>query len=41
MRQDPRSLAFEGAERAFQLLDEVVREARRKGATVRCSASTP
>ncbi len=33
--------AFEGAERAFQLLDEVVAEARRKGAPVPYSATTP
>jgi pyruvate dehydrogenase E1 component len=34
-------LAFEGAERAFHLLDEVVAEARRKGAVVPYSATTP
>ncbi len=34
-------LAFEGADRAFQLLDEVVTEARRKGARVPYSATTP
>jgi len=34
-------LAFEGADRAFHLLDEVVAEARRKGASVPYSANTP
>jgi pyruvate dehydrogenase E1 component len=34
-------LAFEGADRAFHLLDEVVAEARRKGAPVPYSATTP
>jgi pyruvate dehydrogenase E1 component len=34
-------LAFEGAERAFHLLDEVISEARRKGARVPYSATTP
>ena len=34
-------LAFEGADRAFFLLDEVVGEARRKGAPVPYSATTP
>jgi hypothetical protein len=34
-------LAYEGAERAFHLLDEVVAEARREGAPVPCSATTP
>jgi pyruvate dehydrogenase E1 component len=34
-------LAFEGADRAFHLLDEVVTEARRKGAPVPYSATTP
>jgi pyruvate dehydrogenase E1 component len=34
-------LAFEGGDRAFQLLDEVVTEARRKGARVPYSATTP
>ncbi len=34
-------LAFEGADRAFDLLDEVVSEARRKGAPVPYSATTP
>ena len=34
-------LAYEGADRAFFLLDEVVAEARRKGATVPYSATTP
>src|SRR3712207_4449444 len=34
-------LAFEGAKRAFQLLDEVISEARRKGAAVPYSATTP
>ena len=34
-------LAFEGADRAFHLLDEVVAEARRKGAAVPYSATTP
>ncbi|MBV9205275.1 MAG: pyruvate dehydrogenase (acetyl-transferring), homodimeric type [Actinobacteria bacterium] len=34
-------LAFEGADRAFVLLDEVVAEARRKGAPVPYSATTP
>ena len=34
-------LAFEGADRAFQLLDEVIAEARRKGAAVPYSATTP
>ena len=34
-------LAFEGADRAFDLLDEVVAEARRKGARVPYSATTP
>ena len=34
-------LAYEGADRAFQLLDEVVTEARRKGAPVPYSATTP
>src|SRR6516162_8619060 len=34
-------LAFEGADRAFFLLDEVVAEARRKGAAVPYSATTP
>ena len=34
-------LAFEGAERAFHLLDEVVAEARRKGTAVPYSAITP
>ena len=34
-------LAFEGADRAFYLLDEVVTEARRKGAPVPYSATTP
>src|SRR4249920_3167876 len=34
-------LAFEGADRAFFLLDEVVAEARRKGAVVPYSATTP
>jgi len=34
-------LAFEGADRAFFLLDEVVAEARRKGAPVPYSATTP
>src|SRR5512142_1079571 len=34
-------LAYEGADRAFYLLDEVVAEARRKGAPVPYSASTP
>src|SRR6516164_10879137 len=34
-------LAFEGADRAFYLLDEVVSEARRKGAPVPYSATTP
>ena len=34
-------LAYEGADRAFFLLDEVVAEARRKGAAVPYSATTP
>src|SRR5260370_13587821 len=34
-------LAYEGADRAFFLLDEVATEARRKGAPVPCSATTP
>src|SRR5713101_4006898 len=34
-------LAYEGADRAFFLLDEVVAEARRKGAPVPYSATTP
>jgi transketolase N-terminal domain/subunit len=34
-------LAYEGADRAFFLLDEVVTEARRKGAAVPYSATTP
>src|SRR5690348_17789998 len=34
-------LAFEGADRAFYLLDEVTAEARRKGAPVPYSAPTP
>jgi pyruvate dehydrogenase E1 component len=34
-------LAFEGRDRAFFLLDEVVAEARRKGAAVPYSATTP
>src|SRR3712207_6665384 len=34
-------LAFEGAERAFRLLDEVHAQARRKGAAVPYSATTP
>jgi len=34
-------LAFEGADRAFLLLDEVIGEARRKGARVPYSATTP
>ncbi len=34
-------LAYEGADRAFDLLDEVVTEARRKGARVPYSATTP
>ena len=34
-------LAYEGADRAFFLLDEVVGEARRKGAPVPYSATTP
>ncbi|HXZ75669.1 MAG TPA: pyruvate dehydrogenase (acetyl-transferring), homodimeric type, partial [Streptosporangiaceae bacterium] len=34
-------LAFEGADRAFFLLDEVVAEARRKGTPVPYSATTP
>jgi pyruvate dehydrogenase E1 component len=34
-------LAYEGADRAFHLLDEVVTEARRKGAPVPYSATTP
>src|SRR6201985_3620481 len=34
-------LAFEGADRAFSLLDEVTAEARRKGAPVPYSATTP
>ena len=34
-------LAYEGADRAFFLLDEVVGEARRKGAAVPYSATTP
>ena len=34
-------LAYEGADRAFFLLDEVVTEARRKGAPVPYSATTP
>src|SRR5258707_6126114 len=34
-------LAFEGADRAFHLLDEVTAEARRKGAPVPYSATTP
>ncbi len=34
-------LAFEGADRAFELLDEVTAEARRKGARVPYSATTP
>jgi pyruvate dehydrogenase E1 component len=34
-------LAFEGADRAFFLLDEVIGEARRKGAPVPYSATTP
>ncbi|MDP9417396.1 MAG: pyruvate dehydrogenase (acetyl-transferring), homodimeric type, partial [Actinomycetota bacterium] len=34
-------LAFEGADRAFDLLDEVFGEARRKGARVPYSATTP
>src|SRR2546421_8134486 len=34
-------LAYEGADRAFYLLDEVVTEARRKGAPVPYSATTP
>src|SRR5690349_6672634 len=34
-------LAFEGADRAFYLLDEVTTEARRKGAPVPYSATTP
>ena len=34
-------LAFEGADRAFFLLDEVIEEARRKGAPVPYSATTP
>ena len=33
-------MAFEGADRAFFLLDEVIEEARRKGAPVPYSAST-
>ena len=34
-------MAFEGADRAFFLLDEVIEEARRKGALVPYSATTP
>src|SRR5258705_10575197 len=34
-------LAFEGADRAFYLLDEVTAEARRKGAPVPYRATTP
>ncbi len=34
-------MAFEGADRAFFLLDEVIEEARRKGAPVPYSATTP
>src|SRR5215467_6014910 len=34
-------LAFEGADRAFYLMDEVTAEARRKGAPVPYSATTP
>ena len=34
-------LAYEGADRAFYLLDEVVTEARRKGTPVPYSATTP
>jgi hypothetical protein len=34
-------LAYEGTERAFQLLDEVLSEARRKGAAVPYGATTP
>src|ERR1700760_4769519 len=34
-------LAYEGTDRAFYLLDEVVTEARRKGAPVPYSATTP
>src|SRR6516164_1308431 len=34
-------LAFEGADRAFYLLDEVVTEARKRGAPVPYSATTP
>jgi pyruvate dehydrogenase E1 component len=34
-------LAYEGAERAIHLLDEIVAEARRKGAPVPYSATTP
>ena len=34
-------LAYEGADRAFHLLGEVVTEARRKGAPVPYSATTP
>src|SRR5512142_3516542 len=34
-------LAYEGADRAFYLLDAVVTEARRKGAPVPYSATTP
>ncbi len=34
-------MAFEGADRAFFLLDEVIAEARRKGAPVPYSATTP
>ena len=33
-------MAFEGADRAFFLLDEVIAEARRKGAPVPYSATT-
>ena len=34
-------MAFEGADRTFFLLDEVIAEARRKGAPVPYSATTP
>ncbi len=34
-------MTFEGADRAFFLLDEVIAEARRKGASVPYSATTP
>ena len=34
-------MTFEGADRAFFLLDEVIEEARRKGAPVPYSATTP